>query len=85
MEAAIPGMQGAMTILTARLASMGSGDMDVEDYLQIIRKCLQEEDPVILVSGLASLAAGVLTFASSVRKTSPDQLLSEFGLGLARS
>jgi len=77
-----PGMQSAMAILTARLQSMDGG-CTVNEYVDILRDEMEEQDPLILTSALASLASALLAIASGGTKIPPYELLSTIGLTLA--
>lgn len=77
-----PGMQAAMAILTARVQSM-EGTCTTEDYVAIIRDEMQQIDPVILTSALATLAYTYLSINSGATGQSVYDLLGMIGLALA--
>ena len=77
-----PGMQSAMAILTARLQSMDGG-CTVNEYVDVLRDEMDEQDPLILTSAMASLASALLAIASGGTKIPPYELLSTIGLTLA--
>ncbi len=78
-----PGMQSAMAILTARLQSM-DGTGTIHEYIALLRSEMINEDPLIVASALASLAAALLSIAAGGTKISPYDLLSTVGLALAK-
>ncbi len=71
-----------MAILTARLQSM-DGSCSVNDYVEILRDEMDEHDPLILASAMASLASALVAIASGGTKIPPYELLSTIGLTLA--
>lgn len=77
-----PGMQSAMAILTARMQSMDGG-CTVNEYVDVLRDEMDEQDPLILTSAMASLASALLAIASGGTKIPPYELLSTIGLTLA--
>lgn len=77
-----PGMQSAMAILTARLQSMDGG-CTVNEYVDVLREEMDEQDPLILTSAMASLASALLSIAAGGTKIPPYELLSTIGLTLA--
>ena len=77
-----PGMQSAMAILTARLQSMDGG-CSVLEYVGLLRSEMEQQDPLILTSAMASLASALLSIASGGTRIPPYQLLSTIGLTLA--
>ncbi len=77
-----PGMQSAMAILTARLQSIDGG-CTVQEYVSVLRSEMEQQDPLILTSAMASLASALLSIASGGTKIPPYQLLSTIGLTLA--
>lgn len=77
-----PGMQSAMAILTVRVQSM-DGTCTAGDYVEFLREELADEDPVILVSALASLASALLSVASDGTRIPAEKLLSALGVALA--
>lgn len=79
-----PGMQSAMAILTARLQSMDGG-CTVQDYVTLLRGEMEQQDPLILTSAMASLASALLSIASGGTKIPPYELLSTIGVTLAAS
>lgn len=77
-----PGMQSAMAILTARLQSMDGG-CTVNEYVGVLRSEMEEQDPLILTSAMASLASALLAIAAGGTNMQPYELLSTIGLTLA--
>ena len=77
-----PGMQSAMAILTARMQSMDGG-CTVNEYVDVLREEMSEQDPLILTSAMASLASALLAIASGGSKIPPYELLGTIGLTLA--
>lgn len=77
-----PGMESAMTILTARVQSL-DGELTVNEYVELLRSEMEGQDPMILASALASLASALLTIASGGTNIPPYDLLSTIGLTLA--
>ena len=77
-----PGMQSAMAILTARLQSM-DGVCTVNEYVNVLREEMEDQDPLILTSAMASLASALLAIAAGGTNIPPYELLSTIGLTLA--
>ncbi len=82
ITAPAPGMQSAMAILTARVQSMDGG-CSVNEYVELLRSEMENQDPLILTSAMASLASALLAIASGGTKIPPYELLSTIGLTLA--
>lgn len=82
IQAPVPGMQSAMAILTARVQSMDGG-CSVNEYVELLRSEMEDQNPLILTSSMASLASALLAIASGGTKIPPYELLSTIGLTLA--
>lgn len=76
-----PGMQNAMVILTARVQNM-EGNYSADEYVELLRCEAESQDPMILISAMASLATALLAIAANGTKIPPHELLSTIGLRL---
>lgn len=76
------GMITAMGVLTARIESMDK-NMSYNDYMKIVEESLGEENPIILLSALASVAAALVTVSSRAANISKEELLHTVGHSLS--
>lgn len=59
-----PGLASAIALITSRIPSVTRGE-DAEDFLHLLRAVLEEEDPLILTSAIATLATAALILAAA--------------------